>query len=55
MPLNTFWIELFRDDWASSFLYAVKKVLRHSLPKPGSHLPNSPWAGIIKFLNALFK
>ncbi len=28
--------------------YAVDKDYRHSRPQPGCHLPNSPWAGIIK-------
>jgi hypothetical protein len=28
--------------------YTVKKGFRHSPPQPGCHLPNSPWAGIIK-------
>ncbi len=28
--------------------YTVKKGQRHSRPQPGCHLPNSPWAVIIK-------
>ncbi len=29
-----------------------KKGQRFSRPQPGCHLPNSPWAGIIKFFPA---
>jgi hypothetical protein len=28
--------------------YTVKKGYRHSRPQPGCHLPDSPWAGIVK-------
>ncbi len=28
-------------------LYTAKKAFRYSRPQPGSHLPNSPWAGIM--------
>ncbi len=27
--------------------YTVKKAFRYSRPRPGCHLPNSPWAGIM--------
>ncbi len=27
--------------------YTIKKAFRDSRPQPGSHLPNSPWAGIM--------
>jgi hypothetical protein len=33
--------------------YTLKKGLRHSLPQPGCHLPNSPSAGIIKLFSPL--
>jgi hypothetical protein len=32
--------------------YTVKKGYRLSSPKPGCHLRNSPWAGIIKLFPA---
>ncbi len=35
-----------------NWLYTVKKGLRFSRPQPGCHLPNSPWAGVIKFFPA---
>jgi hypothetical protein len=33
-------------------LHCKKKVSGFSRPQPGCHLPNSPWAGIIKFFPA---
>jgi hypothetical protein len=33
-------------------MYTVKKGLAVSRPQPGCHLPNSPWAAIIKFFAA---
>jgi hypothetical protein len=30
-------------------MHTVKKAFRYFRPQPGCHLPNSPWAGIIKY------
>ncbi len=36
----------------NKYTYTVKKVYRFTSPQRGFHLPNSPWAGIIKLLPA---